>query len=704
MAEPSVRKNSILIACLISFITVLLIFALDQSDFFTTYELKSMDLFQRFHSPLENPEVLLVEINQQNLTALSEKGIQWPWPRQIYAPLIEFCARAGSKGIIFDILFTEPSSYGKEDDLTLAQAIREARCVFLPMSLSSNSTARQDASSLSRFGIRRPESMPDFRAARSFVLPVPEFVASVRGLGNVILLPDRDGVYRTVALFTRLHETLFPSLTVAPLLDRVEFKEGRVFLDGKSLFLNREGRLMLHFYGKNFQFPRLSALDILSAYQSPDHPLSEKVRGAVRGRYVIVALTAPGLYDLKPTAVTSVSPGAYVHGILLTNLLNGDHLREVSGKWKYALLFLLGSVLGYAILVNVSFWKNTLVFLLFVLGWPALSLSLFFTQDSWIGFLSFELAFFLIFGMTSTYSYNTEGKKRRVIRQLFSCYMSEVLVKELESNPQKAKLGGDRRFITIFFSDLANFTTLSERFEPERIVSLLNEYFTEMSQVILDSQGVIDKYQGDGIMAFWGAPISLEDHAARACRAALECQVRMGKINQSLSREGIPPLSMRIGLHSGDAVVGNMGSAQRFDYTIIGDNVNLASRLEGVNKQFGTEVIISETTLLQAGEGIEARELDLIAVKGKEKPIRIYELLGEKGRMTEEQKKWKLLYEEALRSYRAKDFAGARRLFAQVLEANPEDRPAAVLLKRCEDLQENAPAADWDGVFRLKQK
>jgi adenylate cyclase len=321
-----------------------------------------------------------------------------------------------------------------------------------------------------------------------------------------------------------------------------------------------------------------------------------------------------------------------------------------------------------------------------------------------MGFLSYEVAFFLAFGMTSTYSYNTEGKKRRVIRQLFSCYMSEVLVKELETNPQKARLGGDRRFITIFFSDLANFTTLSERFEPERIVRLLNEYFTEMSQAILESQGVIDKYQGDGIMAFWGAPIALEDHAARACRAALECQVRMEKINRSLSREGIPPLSMRIGLHSGDAVVGNMGSAQRFDYTIIGDNVNLASRLEGVNKQFGTKVIISETTYRHAGDGIEARELDLIAVKGKEKPIRIYELLGEKGKLTEERKKWMLSYEEALQRYWAKDFAGARRLFAQVLETNPEDHPAAVLLKRCEDLQESASAAGWDGVFRLKQK
>jgi adenylate cyclase len=704
MAEPSARKKSLLMACLISLVTVLLIASLDQSDFFKTYELKSMDLFQRFQSPIENPEVLMVEIGQQDLTALSEKGIQWPWPRQVYAPLVEVCGKAGAKGIIFDILFTEPSSYGKEDDLALAQAIREAGSVFLPMSLSSKISAKQDASSLTRFGIRRSESPPEFREARSFVLPVPEFAAGVRGLGNVILSPDRDGVYRAVAVFTRLQEYLFPSLTVAPLLERLEFKEGKVLMDGRTLYLNGEGQLMLHFYGKDFQFPRLSGLDILSAYQSPDAPLSEKVRGSIKGRYVIVALTAPGLYDLKPTAVTSVSPGAYVHGILLSNLLRGDHLREVGGQWKYALMVLLGSILGYAILVNLSFWKNTIIFLVFVLGWPALASFMFFTQDSWLGFLSYELAFFLVFGMTSTYSYNTEGKKRRVIRQLFSCYMSEVLVKELESNPQKARLGGDRRFITIFFSDLANFTTLSERFEPERIVSLLNEYFTEMSQVILNSQGVIDKYQGDGIMAFWGAPISLEDHAARACLAALECQARMNKINESLSREGIPPLSMRIGLHSGDAVVGNMGSAQRFDYTIIGDNVNLASRLEGVNKQFGTEVIISETTYLHAGDRIEARELDLIAVKGKEKPIRIYELLGGKGSLTEEQARWKPLYERALQSYRAKDFAGARRLFAQVIETNPEDHPAAVLLKRCEELQDNAPAADWDGVFRLKQK
>ncbi|HYQ59429.1 MAG TPA: CHASE2 domain-containing protein, partial [Desulfatiglandales bacterium] len=175
MAEPSARKISILMACLISLATVLLIASLDQSDFFKTYELKSMDLFQRFHSPLENPEVLMVEISQQDLTSLSEKGIQWPWPRQIYAPLVEVCAMAGAKGTIFDILFTEPSSYGKEDDLALAQAIRESGSVFLPMNLSSKTSDKQDASSLTRFGIRHLESPPEFREARSFVLPVQEF-------------------------------------------------------------------------------------------------------------------------------------------------------------------------------------------------------------------------------------------------------------------------------------------------------------------------------------------------------------------------------------------------------------------------------------------------------------------------------------------------------------------------------------------------
>ena len=225
-----------------------------------------------------------------------------------------------------------------------------------------------------------------------------------------------------------------------------------------------------------------------------------------------------------------------------------------------------------------------------------------------------------------------------------------------------------------------------------------------MSRIIFDSQGIIDKYQGDGIMAFWGAPIPLQDHAALACLAALECQQNMEKINYRLREESFPPLSMRIGLHTGDAIVGNMGSEQRFDYTIIGDNVNLASRLEGVNKRFRTKILLSETTYHLAQERIEARELDLIAVKGKEKPIRIFQLSGEKNKVPENTKRVALLFEDGLKLYRTRDFAGAQELFEEVMELSPNDQPAQLFIERCHHLKENPPPSHWDGVFRLKEK
>lgn len=703
-ARTAVYSKSILIAVLISLITTIMIMLLSSSGFFQNYELKSLDFFQRFNAPVEDAEVLMVEIDQKSLTALSEQGIQWPWPRQMYVPLIELCANAGARAIIFDIILSEPSSYGKQDDLELAQAIQRAQNVFLPMNLSAKEAYRTNVSAIKRFGFQ--EKVPEFlfREAKSYIRPVEELVEGTKGLGDVIISPDRDGVYRKIPLFTRFRDYLFPSLAVAPVMDKFSFSGKSIFFDGDLLFTSNRGELFLHFYGKAFQFPKLNALEMISAFQNPDSPLFNKVVSQIRDRFIIIGLTAPGLYDLKPTAVTSISPGAYIHGTLLTDLLKGDHIREINETWRFASIFVLGIILALSILRIISFWKNSTIFVLFLMGWPVICLMLFYYHQRWMGFLGYEVAFFIVFGLTSTYSYHTEGRKRRTIRRLFSHYMSEVLVKELEAKPEKATLGGERQFITIFFSDLANFTSLSEKFEPERVVSLLNDYFTEMSQIIIDSQGVIDKYQGDGIMAFWGAPIPLQNHALMACLAALKCLQGMEKINHKLRNDGMPDLTMRIGLHSGEAIVGNMGSMQRFDYTIVGDNVNLASRLEGANKQFGTKIIVSETTYHLAKDRIEARELDLIAVKGKEEPIRIFELLGEKVNIAENLKRIKFLFEEGLISYRKRDFEGALRQFEKVLEISPDDQPGNVFFERCRDLIENVPPTDWDGVFRLKEK
>jgi adenylate cyclase len=698
------ERSSIVISSLISLVATILLWALSHFGLLNILELKSLDFFQRHNPPVDNPGVVMVEVDQASLTGLSERGVQWPWPRQVYAPLIEACVKGGAKGIIFDIIFSEPSSYGVDDDLEFARAIKGAQNAFFPVNMSCNDTHKTDISPIQRFAIKGDASEILFREAKSYVPPIEEFVAGSKSLGDVIISPDSDGTYRRVPLFTRYKGYLFPSLAVSALKERFTLRGNDILFDAKPLPVNEKGELLLHYYGQGFQFPTFNVLDIVSAYQNPEGPQFDRVANRIRGRFVLFCLVAPGLRDLKPTSVTSQSPGGYIHGTLLANLLHGHHIRTMDDIWRVISIFILGIVLGLSILAIVSFWKNSLMVLLCMVGWALVSFGLFHYFQYWMGFLSPELSFLIIFGLAATYRYCTEGKRRRMIRRLFSQYMSEILVRELESHPEKAKLGGERRFITIFFSDLANFAGLSEQHEPEKIVSLLNDYFTEMSQIILDSKGIIDKYQGDSIMAFWGAPIPLQDHAVMACLAALACQRRMGAINTKLCGQGFPPLAMRIGIHSGEAIVGNMGSTQRFDYTVIGDNVNLASRLEWVNKQFGTEIIISEDTYQLAKERIEARELDLITVPGREKPIRVFQLLGEKDTITRDDKRVKNLFENGLKLYRMREFEKAQKKFAKAIEIGSDDRPSQIFVVRCRDLIDAPPSASWDGVFRLKEK
>ena len=698
------EHSSIIISSLISLVVTILLWTLSYFGSLNTLELKSLDFFQRYNDPIDNPGVVIVEVDQTSLTGLSERGVQWPWPRQVYAPLIEACVKGGAKGIIFDVIFSEPSSYSTEDDLEFARAIKGAQNVFFPVNMSCNDIHKTDISPIQRFAMRGDAPEVLFRAGKSYVPPIEEFVAGAKGLGDVIISPDSDGTYRRVPLFTRYQGYLFPSLAVSALKERFTLRGNDILFDAKPLPVNRRGELLLHYYGKGFRFPSFNVLDIVSAYQNPEGPQFDKVANRIRDRFVLFCLTAPGLRDLKPTSVTSQSPGGYIHSTLLANLLHGHHIRTADSLWRFTSIFILGTVLGLSILTIFSSWKNSLIVLLFMVGWVLVSLGLFHHYRYWMGFLSHELSFFIIFGVAATYRYCTEGKRRRMIRRLFSQYMSEILVGELESHPEKAKLGGERQFITIFFSDLANFASLAEQHEPEKIVSLLNDYFTEMSQIILDSKGIIDKYQGDSIMAFWGAPIPLQDHAVMACLAALACQGRMATINSKLCGRGFAPLAMRIGIHSGEAIVGNMGATQRFDYTVIGDSVNLASRLEGVNKEYGTDVIISEITYQLAQDRIEARELDLIAVKGKAESVRIFQLMGEKEEISDHDRKIKLAFEKGLQLYKSRVFDQAKAWFEKTLDIDQDDKPALIYVERCSSFMKSPPSPDWDGVYRLTEK
>jgi len=388
---------------------------------------------------------------------------------------------------------------------------------------------------------------------------------------------------------------------------------------------------------------------------------------------------------------------------LLDNLLRGDFLRPVPlwGLWAGI------PVLSAAMVLVVLFFSGLLAtltgFAVLALVYLGLAVGAF-HFGWWADPVLPGVALGLSFTLAAAFSYATEGRQKLYIRRMFGQYMSETVINHLLEHPEKLQLGGERRRVTLFFSDLAGFTTISERLSPETVVSLLNDYLSSMTEIILNEAGTVDKFEGDAIMAFWGAPLDQPDQAPRACRAALRQQAALKELNRQFAGLNLPPLSMRIGLNTGDAIVGNLGSAKRFDYTVIGDTVNLASRLEGVNKFYGSYIMASEATVAACAGAVEFRELDLVAVKGKEQAIRVFEVLGLTGELEPELIRRRQDFVQALELYRQCRFPEAGAGFEAILTENPEDGPARTYRDRCRRFQEAPPPADWDTVFRPEGK
>jgi len=299
--------------------------------------------------------------------------------------------------------------------------------------------------------------------------------------------------------------------------------------------------------------------------------------------------------------------------------------------------------------------------------------------------------------------YRTEEKSRKWITSVFGKYVSPVVIDHLLQNPNEIKLGGEKRDITIFFSDIRGFTPISEKLNPEELVHLLNEYLSEMTSIIIKDQGLVDKYMGDAIMAFWGAPLSLPNHAEIACSSSLEMIEKLHELQKKWKQQGIPFFEIGIGLNSGEAIIGNMGSSTRFDYTAIGDNVNIASRMEGLNKTYGTNIILTEKTLKLIKDKFETRKLDAVKVKGKKKPIFIYELVCRKNELSKKQHDFIRSYEEGLEQYFEKKWKTAIKSFQKALEYK-DDKAANMLITRCQEFLQNPPSKEWDGVWTMETK
>jgi len=711
-AKTKLQTGAVLIL-----VVMLLMAALDFFGFLNPYRLRTLDLlFRRVPLPRASSQVVVATVDQPDLDYLHKQGgVKWPWPRQLYGPLIEYCRRSGAQAVIFDILYTEGSSYGADDDQRFAAAIKNAGNVVLPFFLSREerpvSPVLEQLLAKSAVAVAGPPP-PEAAGYRHLLAPIPPLLTEARTLGNVRSHPDKDAIYRRVPLLARFQDRWLPLLAFAAYQayhpgPPWRFEEGALVQGERKIPLDARGQFLIKYRGPSRSHQRLSAANLIeSGYrlQQGQPPLVPPE--ALAGKWVFVGLTAPGLYDLKASPTDDVYPGVEVQATVLDNLLQGDFLRPVPGwltwGWTLALVsFMVLTVLFFSGLYGLAANLGVLVLLTAIhLGFSVLA----FARSWYADPLLPELALGFSFALAAVYSYATEGRQKQVIRGMFGQYMSEAVISHLLENPEKLSLGGERRRVTLFFSDLAGFTTMSEHMAPETVVSLLNDYLSEMTDIILEEEGTVDKFEGDAIMAFWGAPLDQEDQAVLACRAALRQRAALKELNREFSGRGLPQLGLRMGINTGEAIVGNLGSQKRFDYTVIGDTVNLASRLEGLNKFYQTAIMVSEATARDCHGQVEFRELDWVAVKGRKAPVTVYEVMALKGELTPEQEVGRTKFAQALQLFREKAFGEASRLFAAVLDHLPEDGPTLMFRDLCRQFQENPPADDWDGVFRPDKK
>ena len=696
--------------------STVVVFALSNMIIFQTMEAKSWD-WRLKHLTRAQPtgeNVVVLHVDQGSLDAMGREGVGWPWFRSIYKHVLDFTERGGAKAVVFDILFTEPSIWTEftDDDRLFSKELRRHKKVFMGTLFSTNrETGEADAPRLDPFAIDvRNNSRASVPIARSVRPPIKEILEAIHGVGNTIQVPDPDGVYRKASLLTLYEDKYYPSLPFAVATDflgdrSIEITPGyELEIGEKRIPLAPDGKMLIHYYGPPLTMESYPIAKVIKAQLQFEAGEPQEIDpSVVRDKVVFVGYSAPGLFDNHPTPFSPVNPGVEVNATVLNNILENDFYRRGS---FVATLFLtvIPSILVATLVFASPAILRSLLPLLAIMIFIFLAAWIGFIQKVWVDLVAPTAATFFSFATAALVSYNTEGRRRRQIKFAFQRYVAEPVVEELLKDPGKLKLGGERKEITALFSDIGGFTSLTEKTRPEEVVDLLNEYLDRMTEQILYYKGTLDKYMGDGIMAFWGAPLPQEDHARNACYAALECRIELVRLNEKLRERGLPELQARIGINSGDMIVGNVGSKKRFDYTILGDNVNLSSRLEGVNKFYGTEIIISENTYQLASGAFDVRELDVIRVKGKENPVRIYQLLGRCGEIGPDTKKAVERFHQGLRLYRERRWMHSLELFRETLGLLPGDMPSSLYVQRCLDYQDSPPGNDWDGSFTMETK
>ncbi|MFN7160139.1 MAG: CHASE2 domain-containing protein [Candidatus Gracilibacteria bacterium] len=697
----------------ISFIALLIsifLFAVELAGGFTSWHLKISNFLYSYQTSYHTGDVVVVKIDEESLKAQSEGGLgRWQnWRRTYFAQVVQNLQNAGAKVIGIDVLFTEPANEaftgvfeGDENEEKLKEILAN------------------DDKELGKKIALHPDIVLAAKEGTPALIPVNTIYDSKStsmSLGSVYVPLDTDATVRNIPL--KVNSDLIKNSFSLEIIRRFfDLSSSEITAVEKSLVILKDkiknpdtGKnygpiiipmeteyLYTNFFGPANSIPSVSFVKVYNNDFSPE---------LFKNKIVLIGEMNAGLHDevSAPVSFGTLMPGVELHANAIETMLTNKGLQSVPIYIEFFILLLL-SIFASLLFYRMRPWVSGICMVLLMAGYIVAALWFFNELQIVLNTLFPPLALLLTFITVIIYKYIREERTKNKITAAFSHYVSDKVVRKIIDHPSMISLGGEKKHMSVSFTDIAGFTTISETRTPEEVVDFLHVYLERMTSIILKYEGTLDKYIGDAIMAFWGAPIDLKEHAVLSCRSALSMHKEMNKlVTDEETMNTFAGVGIRTGIASGDMVVGNIGSKKRFDYTVIGDTVNLASRLEGVNKVYGTEICVSENTKILSEKEFVFRILDRIKVKGKNQPIQIYELIEERSLADTPLLKYIQDFEKVYELYLAKEFVEAKKHLARLIKIHPNDSVLKLYKSRIEEYIKNPPEKDWDGVHEMKTK
>ncbi len=705
-------------------------FLLAGSDAIQIQGLKFLDWQRQIASNTQTSEekIILIEVDQYSLDNMEQQqAIGWPWPREFYGGISEYVAKGGAKAVLIDILFNNETPYGSSSDDEFANRIKNAGNVYLAAALTNSVSSRQASkdlkysglnyTGLNYTGLRYSGTAPTQNSSPGISLPLEKISETAAGLGMVNSSPDADGTFRRIDPFFIWNGSALPLLSVAPFVTSensvINWQPDSLTVADKQIPTEPGGKMWVNFPVDEY-LQRFSAYDIINAMVAEQSGEKSAIspnispsisRDTFKDAYVFIGYVAPGLYDLKPTPFSARSAGVEIHTAVLNSWLTGEFLTPLK-SWQSASLGLFFALLIYFTYLHMNRVIHAISLnLLLLLSSVLLSMLLIRLNLIPVLPLLFLPAISVSIGIGARRFLAESREKEFRQKSLERMVSPNVAQWLLESPERRMHRTGEMRSISVFFSDLAGFTTMAENLGPEKTVRVINQYMDMMQSVILKHDGTIKQFVGDAVMAIWGAPKSQQDQVELAIKTALESQHLLDNTEFDYGDNQSTRLSMRIGIDHGDCIVGNIGSSQRFEYAAVGDTVNRAARLEGLNKYYSTRIIVSEPAWKDAGHAFYGRKLDEVQVKGKHFSVGIFEPMAILGMENEKQQFVAENYASALQHYARGEWNQASKLLELILEKH-QDGPSMLILDRIRQIETNPALTgdDWNGVWKFTTK